>query len=143
METPQPAGDGSELDRAVEEVVSETHVRVESLRPERSLNHLAFTRIMFALQTRAPGHGTLTLPGLKAERLEVDTATAKFDLTITFHPTSHPDGTPAGINGTITYATDILNPQTITTLTNHLTTLLTNATNNPDTPVDNLEGGGS
>ena len=24
---------------------------VESLRPERSLNHLAFTRIMFALQT--------------------------------------------------------------------------------------------
>ena len=54
---------------------------VESLRPARSLSHLAFTRIMFALQTRASGNRALNLPGLKAEWLEVDTATAKFDLT--------------------------------------------------------------
>jgi hypothetical protein len=113
---------------------------VDHLAPARTPARHPLFQVMLTLdQTTTPP----PLAGLATTTVPVTTATAKFDLTITFHPTSHPDGTPAGINGTITYATDILNPQTITTLTNHLTTLLTNATNNPDTPVDNLEGGGS
>ncbi len=54
---------------------------VESLRPERSLAHLAFTRLMFALQAKTVNNGAMTLPGLQVEHVETDTGTAKFDLT--------------------------------------------------------------
>jgi amino acid adenylation domain-containing protein/FkbH-like protein len=105
---------------------------VESLRPERSLNHLAFTRIMFALQTRTDGQGTLTLPGLKAERLEIDTATAKFDLTFVVQDSGH------GLAALVEYNTDLFNEGTMQRLLEHFENLLRGIAANPAQRVSEL-----
>jgi len=91
---------------------------VESLRPERSLNHLAFTRIMFALQTRAAGGGALTLPGIKADCLEVDTATAKFDLTFVVQDLGR------GLAARVEYDSDLFDEGTVARLLEHFENLL-------------------
>jgi amino acid adenylation domain-containing protein/FkbH-like protein len=91
---------------------------VESLQPERSLNHLAFTRIMFALQTRTAGCGTLTMPGLKAEGLEVDTATAKFDLTFVVQDFE------GGLAARVEYNTGLFDEATMARLLEHFENLL-------------------
>jgi amino acid adenylation domain-containing protein len=114
---------------------------VERLAPARTPTRHPLIQVMLTLEATDPGppdFGDLT-----AQTLPITTGTAKFDLTITFQPHHHPDGTPAGITGTITYATDIFTPPTITALTTHLTSLLTRATRNPDTPISQLEGAGS
>src|SRR5207244_2666476 len=53
---------------------------VEKLQPERSLNHLPFTRVMFSLQQQRLDEPRW--PGLELEFLEVESETAKFDLTL-------------------------------------------------------------
>jgi amino acid adenylation domain-containing protein/FkbH-like protein len=91
---------------------------VESLRPERSLNHLAFTRIMFALQTSGAGNSTLKLPGLKAERVEVDTGTAKFDLTFAVQDFG------GGLAARVEYNSDLFDEGTVARLLEHFENLL-------------------
>ena len=113
---------------------------VEHLAPARTASHHPLFQVSLTLDQTGPGppaFGDLT-----AQAHAIPTGTAKFDLSITFQPRHHPDGTPAGLTGTITYATDIFTPQTITALTTHLSTLLTHATQNPDAPISELEGTG-
>jgi amino acid adenylation domain-containing protein/FkbH-like protein len=98
---------------------------VESLRPARSLNHLAFTRIMFALQTLAPGSRALNLPGLKAEWLEVDTATAKFDLTFVVRDSG------GGLAARVEYNSDLFDQATVERLLEHFENLLRGIAANP------------
>src|ERR1700722_3423495 len=75
MDTPQSAGESSELDQVVEEVVSEAHVRAESLRPEERqyLKDHALKKPMGVLHIWALGVGVVITgeyfgwnPGLKA-----------------------------------------------------------------------------
>ncbi len=60
---------------------------VEALRPERSLNHNPFTRLMFAVQTHRLDE--IRWPGLKARLIDVFTETAKFDLTFIVQELEH------------------------------------------------------
>ena len=90
---------------------------VESLRPERSLNHLAFTRIMFALQIRS-AISALSLPWIKAENLEVDTATAKFDLTFVIQDLG------GELAARVEYNSDLFDAATIERLLGHFENLL-------------------
>jgi len=75
MDEPQPDGDGSELDQVVEEVLSEAHVRMGSLRPEERqyLKDHALKKPMGVLHIWALGVGVVITgeyfgwnPGLKA-----------------------------------------------------------------------------
>ncbi len=75
MDKPQLAGDSSELDQVVEEVVSEAHVRADSLRPEERqyLKDHALKKPMGVLHIWALGVGVVITgeyfgwnPGLKA-----------------------------------------------------------------------------
>jgi amino acid adenylation domain-containing protein len=111
---------------------------VEHLAPARTPSRHPLFQVMLTLDQADPAPPDFA--GLTAQTQTITTSTAKFDLSISFQPRHHPDGSPAGITGTITYATDIFTPQTITALTTHLTTLLTHATQNPDTPISALEG---
>ncbi|MBS2539079.1 non-ribosomal peptide synthetase, partial [Catenulispora sp. NF23] len=79
-----------------------------------------------------------SLPGLTVENHAVPTDTAKFDLALVFQPNHHPDGSPAGITIQLTYATDIFDPETIQALTHDLSTLLTQVTKTPHTPLGEL-----
>ncbi len=53
---------------------------VEALQPERSLNHMPFTRVVFVLQNAMDDE--VIAAGLRLEHLEVEAETAKFDLTL-------------------------------------------------------------
>ena len=53
---------------------------VEELKPPRSLSHSPFFQVMFVLQNQPMS--TWELSGLKLSRLEVNSGTAKFDLTL-------------------------------------------------------------
>ena len=113
---------------------------VDHLAPARTPARHPLFQVMLIVNQTDPAPPTFA--GLAAQTLVVSDDTAKFDLAITFEPRHHPDGTPAGITANITYATDIFTPPTITALAAHLTTLLTHATRNPDTPISDLEGAG-
>ncbi len=105
---------------------------VEALKPERSLNHLVFTRIMFALQTRAAGDGLLELPGLKADWIDIDTGTAKFDLTFVVQETE------SGLALRAEYNSDLFGEGTIRRLFGHYENLLRGIVENPTAHLSEL-----
>jgi hypothetical protein len=78
---------------------------VEELKPERDPSRSPLIQVMFVLQN-APG-GELMLPGLEVSAQDLDTSTAKFDLTLEL--TERPDG----LRGHLEYATDLFDPETI------------------------------
>ena len=53
---------------------------VEELQPARDLSRTPLFQVMFALQN-APAHGAARSPGMTVSPLEVESGTAKFDLT--------------------------------------------------------------
>ncbi len=103
---------------------------VEALRPERDPSRNPLIQVMFALHN-APGGG-LALPGLGVTGQGLDTATAKFDLTLTLT-----DG-PDGLHGSLAYATDLFDASTVARLAGHFTTLLEGIVAEPGTPVAEL-----
>ncbi len=89
---------------------------VEELQPERSLSHSPIFQVVFVLQN-AP-LGSLELPAVGLEMLPADNATAKFDLTLNLQE--------AGdiIGGTLGYATDLFEAETVARMVSHFLTLL-------------------
>ncbi|MGH3873695.1 MAG: amino acid adenylation domain-containing protein, partial [Pseudonocardiaceae bacterium] len=107
---------------------------VEILNPTRSLAHHPLFQVMLALQnTPQPD---FPLPGLNTNLLPTPTATARFDLSISFHEQRGPHGTPEGINGIIEYASDLFDPITIETLITRWARILEAVTTNPDQPIN-------
>ncbi|MHC3369211.1 non-ribosomal peptide synthetase [Rhodococcus aetherivorans] len=78
---------------------------VEILDPERSqARHPLF---QVALTFQNIGQAEFDLDGLALEALDYDPPTAKFDLQFTFSEQVAPDGSAAGIDAAVTYATDL------------------------------------
>ncbi len=103
---------------------------VAELKPPRDLSRSPLFQLMFVLQN-APG-GELALPNLEVKAQELDTATAKFDLTLTLS-----EG-PAGLYGELEYATDLFDAATIARMVGHFTALLEDIVARPQTPIDEL-----
>ena len=78
---------------------------VEALQPERDLSVTPLFQAMFALQN-APV-GTLALPGLTIQPLEIERASAKFELVVVL---AERDGR---LEGFVEYATDLFDGTTI------------------------------
>ncbi|MBV9141206.1 MAG: amino acid adenylation domain-containing protein, partial [Pseudonocardiales bacterium] len=110
---------------------------VEALNPTRSLAHHSLFQVALGLQNTPQAH--LELPGLDSSAVWVPTGTAKFDLTINLLEHHHPDGTPAGIEGTIEYASDLFDATTIDTLFERWTRLLHTAAADPDQPIGRID----
>ncbi|MDX3249150.1 condensation domain-containing protein, partial [Streptomyces sp. ME18-1-4] len=102
---------------------------VEELNPTRSLAHHPLFQTMLALQN-AP-LGEFDLPGLHVTTSLVPTRTAKCDLTFNLAERSHPDGTPAGLVGSVEYSTDLFDRETVETMVDRWTHLLTSAIAEP------------
>jgi amino acid adenylation domain-containing protein/FkbH-like protein len=96
---------------------------VQALRPERSSSHLAFTRIMFALQGWT--ETAATLPGLTLEWLETDTGTAKFDLTFVVKDWGH------SLTACVEYNCDLFHAATMERLLEHFENLLQGIARDP------------
>ncbi|WP_328318525.1 non-ribosomal peptide synthetase [Streptomyces sp. NBC_00388] len=110
---------------------------VETVNPVRSLAHHPLFQVMLVLQNNAAGK--LTLPGLTTETEDLSAGTAKFDLTFSLHERHAPDGTPDGIGGGLTFATDVFDRGTVEVLVSRLVRLLAGAVADPDVRVGGLE----
>ncbi|MFE9749521.1 amino acid adenylation domain-containing protein [Saccharothrix saharensis] len=110
---------------------------VEELNPARSLSRHPLFQVMLVLQNNTTGQ--VGLPGLAAEVSPVDTASAKFDLTLGLREVHDGAGAPAGITGSLEYAADLFDPTTATTLVDRLTWVLAAAAADPGTPIRRLD----
>jgi non-ribosomal peptide synthetase component F len=96
---------------------------VEVLQPERSLSYTPLFQVLFVLQN-APQE-RLELPGLTLALLEIDSGTAKFDLTFSLEESED------GLAGVCEYSTDLFDETTIRRLLQHFEILLEGVVNNP------------
>ncbi|HEX3528277.1 MAG TPA: amino acid adenylation domain-containing protein, partial [Thermoanaerobaculia bacterium] len=103
---------------------------VDELQPVRSLSHSPLFQVVFVFQN-APRR-TLDLPGLRLSRVESDSTSAKFDLTLIAEE--------AGDRLAILceHNTDLFDGVTIERLLDHLERLLAGAVAAPHEPVDRL-----
>jgi len=110
---------------------------VEVLNPARSLARHPLFQVMLVLQNNAPVR--LELPGLSARFEPVATASAKFDLSVSVSEQRGADGSPAGIEGVVEYATDLFDRATIEALADRLVRLLEQAVAAPDGAIGRLD----
>jgi amino acid adenylation domain-containing protein len=103
---------------------------VEALQPERNLSHQPLFQVMFVLQN-AP-MSALELPDLTLSSLEMESSTAKFDLTLSIEDTEQ------GLVGSLEYNTDLFDAATISRMLEHFQTLLEGIVANPDQRLSDL-----
>ena len=110
---------------------------VEVLNPVRSLARHPLFQVMLVLQNNAPVR--LELAGLSTRFELVATASAKFDLAVRVGEHRGADGSPAGIEGVIEYATDLFDGADVAALAGRLIRLLEAAVAEPRRPIGTLE----
>ncbi|HEX8710130.1 MAG TPA: amino acid adenylation domain-containing protein, partial [Pyrinomonadaceae bacterium] len=103
---------------------------VEELQPERDLSRAPLFQVMFVLQNASPPEAEL--PGLTLSFIEVDTKTAKFDLSISMSENA------GGLNGSIRYNTDLFDAATIERLARHFEAILKAAAADSSQRIDRL-----
>ena len=89
---------------------------VEELQPERSLSHTPLFQVALVLQNVPMEQ--LELPGLTFTPLELESHTAKFDLTLAFQETAQ------GLYGAWEYSRDLFEAATIRRMARHFQTIL-------------------
>ncbi len=103
---------------------------VEALQPERDLSHTPLFQVMFVLQN-AP-MSSVELSGLNVNLLPIETATAKFDLTLSM------ENTATGLVSVWEYNTDLFDSSTIKRMMSHFVTLLEAIVANPQQKISAL-----
>ena len=103
---------------------------VEALQPERNLSHTPLFQVMFVLQNVPMSQVDLT--GLTVNPLLVESATAKFDLTLAMENTAN------GLVGVLEYNTDLFDSSTIERMADHFVTLLEAIVANPQQRISQL-----
>jgi amino acid adenylation domain-containing protein len=103
---------------------------VEELQPERSLSHSPLFQVLFHLQNAVTER--LQLSGLTMSQLEIETKTAKFDLSLAMAESAE------GLIGRLNYNTDLFDAATIRRMAEHFQRLLEAVVENPDEQVSHL-----
>ncbi|RKH75197.1 amino acid adenylation domain-containing protein, partial [Corallococcus sp. AB045] len=103
---------------------------VEELKPERIPGRTPFFQVMLTYQ--ASFRGSASVEGVKLEALELDTFSAKFDLTLQVLETD------AGLKGYLEYTSDIFTASTAARMAEHLRVLLQEAVAQPNEAVTRL-----
>ena len=103
---------------------------MEALQPERNLSHQPLFQVMFVLQN-AP-MPALELPSLTLSSLEIESGTAKFDLTLSMEDTEQ------GLVGSLEYNTDLFHGTTISRMLGHFQTLLEGIVAEPEQRLSDL-----
>ena len=103
---------------------------VEELQPARDLSRQPLFQVMFTLQELALGQ--LDVAGLRVTQMRPAQQTTKFDLTLFLHPTA------SGLQGSLEYATDLFERDTIERLVEHFTRLLQEIAADPDRRISEL-----
>ncbi|MER6031537.1 amino acid adenylation domain-containing protein [Streptomyces sp. NPDC001851] len=110
---------------------------VEAAGVTRVLSHTPLAQVMLHLQNNAEAR--LALPGLRVTAEPIGLDAAKTELSFGFRERFTPDGEPAGLTGSLEYATDLFAPAGARTLTARLLRVLRAVTENPDRAVAGIE----
>ncbi len=102
---------------------------VDALHGQRDLSRNPIFQVMFGFQHNA---GDLHLPGLTCAPIELATASAKFDLTLSL---AEKDG---ALNGFFEYSSDLFAGGTIDRMAKHFRNLLKAIVADPDKPINAL-----
>jgi amino acid adenylation domain-containing protein/FkbM family methyltransferase len=124
-----------ELLRRVREVVLEAYAHqdvpfeklIEELKVERSLSRAPIFQVNFALHNEPTS--ALELAGLTLSFLEIESVTAKYDLSLNMAETGR------GLAGTLTYNTDLFDAATAQRMMTHFETLLKGIVADPEQHV--------
>ncbi len=103
---------------------------VAELQPPRDPSRNPLVQVLFALQNAR--RANLELTGLTVQSLDVDTKTAKFDLSLSI------TDTPEGAHAAFEYNTDLFDAGAIERLSCHVRTLLEGVVADPNRPISAL-----
>jgi amino acid adenylation domain-containing protein len=103
---------------------------VEELRPERNLSYNPLFQVLFAVQNTASA--VERIAGLTLHLRDVDTATAKFDLTCTVIPKE------SGLSTNFEYNTDLFEAETIRRMIDSFHSILEAVARDPEQPISQL-----
>ncbi|TCP59139.1 amino acid adenylation domain-containing protein [Tumebacillus sp. BK434] len=104
---------------------------LDRLQVERDASRHPLFQVMFVLQnTPLPA---IELPNLSLQPLDLDTGTAKFDLTLVMTETEQV------CQGVLEYNTDLFDEVTIARISDHLQTLTARLLANPDLPLSQVQ----
>ncbi|MFJ2773988.1 amino acid adenylation domain-containing protein [Streptomyces sp. NPDC087300] len=110
---------------------------VEALNPARTLARHPLFQVMLTLQNAA--REPLALPGLRVDPVEPGATAAKFDLSFDLTERFGADGTPAGVEGGLTYATDLFDHATARATADRFVRLLDAVTRDPGLRVADVD----
>ncbi len=111
---------------------------VEVINPARSLARHPLFQVMLAFQNNAPVRFD-HLPGLHTAFEPVANVSAKFDLSLALGEQRSSDGSPAGINGALEYATDLFDRGTAEAMARRFVRLLEAAIADPEETIGTLD----
>jgi amino acid adenylation domain-containing protein/non-ribosomal peptide synthase protein (TIGR01720 family) len=100
---------------------------VEALSVDRNAGTSPLFQVEFDLENTA--FQPLELPGLEVNLLSIERGTSKFDLALSM------EDSPAGLRGTLEYATDLFEPATMSRFIVHFQTLLSGIAADPDCSI--------
>jgi amino acid adenylation domain-containing protein/FkbM family methyltransferase len=103
---------------------------LDEIQPERDLGRTPLFQVTFVLQNAPPQ--AIQLPELTLAPLDSETGVSNFDLTLAMTET------PSGLQGRLTYRTDLFDATTIARLERHFQRLLTTVAARPETPLQEL-----
>ncbi|MET7938349.1 amino acid adenylation domain-containing protein, partial [Streptomyces sp. NPDC005322] len=110
---------------------------VEDLAPARSMSRHPLFQVTLALQNNA--ETALTLPGLEVRLLPAGDAPAKCDLALSLTERFAADGSPDGLEGTMTYAVDLFDRETVEQIMERFVRVLNVCLTAPDRSVAALD----
>ncbi|NUS93133.1 MAG: amino acid adenylation domain-containing protein, partial [Nocardia sp.] len=110
---------------------------VQELNPVRTHAHHPLFQVMLAFQNLATTD--FELPDLSVSAVEADTGTSLFDLQVTVSDSHDAAGAPTGISGGITYATDLFDEATATSIVDRLLRLLDAMATDPGRTVHDVD----
>ncbi|MFJ3789523.1 amino acid adenylation domain-containing protein [Kitasatospora sp. NPDC090091] len=110
---------------------------VEELNPARTLARHPLFQVMIAFDNTAGGGPEF--PGTRAAYEPLGLPTTAFDLTLNLSERHHPDGSPAGLDGGLEFATDLFERSTAERLAAALALILRQVAADPHRPVADLE----
>ncbi|HEX7239950.1 MAG TPA: amino acid adenylation domain-containing protein, partial [Longimicrobiaceae bacterium] len=103
---------------------------VEELHPERSLTHNPLFQVLFALQNLERGEARLG--DLRVEAVGGGAETTQFDLALGMVEEGE------GLRGSVSYRTELFDPETVDRMLGHFALLLDRAAAEPDRPLSSL-----
>ncbi|WP_425343124.1 amino acid adenylation domain-containing protein [Nocardia cyriacigeorgica] len=110
---------------------------VEVLNPPRSTAHHPLFQVGLSFQNVA--RAELELPGLAVSAVDADLDVSQFDLHLIIGDSYDESGTPTGLGGFFTYATDLFDESTVRGFADRLARVLAAVVQHPDAVVGDID----